>query len=175
MYYPTPTFTKKPPSTVFGILHSNATFHWIFEFGSDQDWVFFEQISWGRTDGFTNRIRNRYLTVEKDGSLFINHRLPSPLKDRLFVTGNVSRNGCNLKFVLKNVTWSDQRTTYGCNALVYGDVFRSGPIELVIQGKAHLFLCVKLSFYKSDHPRSLPHKISVRRDLFKSQFIFNIN
>ena len=137
--YPTAKFTKKPPSTVFGILHSNVTFHWILEFGGDEDWDLFEDIVWGRAgpDG-DPRIRCKYITVYKEGYHSINEGLPSPLKDRLFVTGNVSRNGCNLKFVLKNVTWSDERTTYSCLATVEGILFWSGPIELVIQGKAHL-------------------------------------
>ena len=136
-------------------------------FGSYYEWQSFEEIVWGRTDGYL--MRNGYIAVYKDGSYLINTYLPSPLKDRLFVKGNVSRNGCNLKFVLKNVTWPDDRITYGCQAIIDGYDFRSGPIELVIQGKAHLFMCVKLSFYKCDHPRSLPHKISVQRDLFKQK------
>ena len=115
-------------------------------FGSDQDWDFFSEIQWGRTDG--DRMRNKYITVYKDGSNKINADLKSPFKDRLFVTGNVSRNGCNLKFVLKNVTWSDELVTYGCKAELSGDDVRSGPIKLVIRGEAHPFMmCVKLSFY----------------------------
>lgn len=79
------------------------------------------------------------------------------------MTGNVSRNGCNLKFVLKNVTWSDERITYACLADLSGDSHKSGPIELDIQGEAHLFYDFCKIVVLCDHPRSLPHKISVQK------------
>ena len=88
---------------------------------------------------------NKYITVYPGGSHSINKVLDSSFKDRLFVTVNVSRNGCHLKFVLKNVTWSDEGKTYGCEAeFENGDEFMSGPIEIVIQGKAHRFYVCKI-------------------------------
>jgi len=130
--HPGTKFTQEPPGKVFGNLGYDVSFHWKFAFGDDQDWADFEEIFWGRTDN-NDKIRNKYIAVGKNGKISYNRRLAPSLQSQLAVTGNVSRRGCDLVFVLNNVSSSDELTTYGCTAIVYGDAFRSGPITLVIQ------------------------------------------
>ena len=132
--HPGTKFTREPPPTVFGNLGSDVTLHWKFEFGNNQDWDKFEEIFWGETDN-NDRIRNKFITVSKDKKKTYNSKIPSSLQSRLGVTGNISRQGSNLMFVLRNMTRSDALITFGCTAIVYGDDFRSGPIKLAIQGK----------------------------------------
>ena len=131
--HPGTKFTQQPPSKVFGNLGYDVSFHWKFAFGDDQDWADFEEIFWGRTDN-NNKIRDKYIAVEKNGKISYNRRLVPSLQSRLAVTGNVSRRVCDLVFVLNNVSSSDELITYGCTAIIYGDEFRSGPLTLVIQG-----------------------------------------
>ena len=118
---------------MFGNLGHDVSFHWEFAFGGDQDWADFGEIFWGRTDN-NDKIRNKYITVEKNGKSSYNRALAPSLQSRLAVTGNVSRHGCDLVFVLNNVSSSDELTTYGCTAVIDGDEYRSGPMTLVIQG-----------------------------------------
>jgi len=131
--HPGTKFTQEPPGKVFGNLGYDVSFHWKFAFGDDQDWADFEEIVWGRTEN-NDRITDKYITVYKNEKNSTNSRLPYSLQARLAVSANISRHGCDLVFVLKNVSSSDELTTYGCTAKVYGDNFRSGPITLVIQG-----------------------------------------
>jgi len=127
------TFTEEPPGTVFGNLGSDVTFHWKFEFGNDQDWNDFDEIFWGTTDN-NNKIRNKYITVFKNGKTLKNRELSDSLQSRVGVAGNISKHGCNLTFELRNVTRADERITYGCTAKIYGNWYRRGPVILVIQG-----------------------------------------
>ena len=119
---------------MFGNLGSDVTFHWKFEFGNNRDWNDFVEIFWGTTDN-NNKIRNKYITVNKNGKTSKNRGLSDSLQSRLGVVGNISEHGCNLTFELRNVTRADERTTYGCTADIVGDDYRSGPITLDIQGK----------------------------------------
>ena len=115
------------------------SFHWNFSFENSHNWVHFEEIIWGQTDN-SKRIRDKYLTVKKDGSVETNHELPSSLKSRLNVTKTINQHGCSVHFVLQNVTRSDELSTYGCRGIVHGYDYENGPIRLVIQGKAHFRL-----------------------------------
>ena len=135
-----------PPATVFGVLGSDVYFHWNFSFANSNDWSNFEEIYWGKTDN-NERIRDKYLTVSKDGSVLINDILPPSIKSRLNVTKTINKHGCSVHFVLQSVTLSDELVTYGCTAMVEGDGYKEGPIRLVLRGKAHfrLFLqCLPL-------------------------------
>ena len=126
-------FTQKPPSTLFVPLGSTARFQWEFTFGDATDWSQFEEIVWGKTDN-NDRLRTKYITIEKSGNLF-NPTLHPSVKSRAYWTGNISKQqGCQLVFILKNVSKSDQ-TTYGCRTTVYGEDVRDGPINLVVTGE----------------------------------------
>jgi len=127
-------FAKEPPGTVFGNLGSDVAFHWKFVFGEKQDWDDFEEMFWGRTDN-NDKIRDKYMTVQKSGKTSKNGGLSPSLQARVGVAGNVSEHGCNLTFELRNVTRDDELITYGCTAVIDGYEYRTGPITLVIQGK----------------------------------------
>jgi len=111
-------------------LGSDATFHW--KFALDNDWSDFEEIVFGQTDN-NARIRNKFITVYKNGNTQINRQLPSSLQTRVSVSGNVTQQGCDLVFRLQNVHRTDEQITYGCTAVVWGVWFRSGPVSLVTQ------------------------------------------
>ena len=130
-------FTEEPPSIVFVNLYSDLIFHWKFAFGDDYDFSNFNEIVWGRTNN-DKYIADKYITVHKYNNYTINYQQSNTFQTRLDVTGNITQNECNVKFVLKNVTRSDESSTYGCEADVDGQEFRSGPIRLVIQGKLHV-------------------------------------
>ena len=132
-------FTKEPPDTVYAGLGSDVEFHWEFTFGNSQDWTNFEQIIWGKTDN-NDRIRNKYVTIPASGRWYINPALDDSIKNRVSWTGNISRKGCNLVFILRNVTTSDEMT-YGCTAVVYGEDILNGPKTLVASRKC-LFPCL---------------------------------
>ena len=68
-------------------------------------------------------------TIEK------NLVLSDSLKSRLGATANLSHFGCNVVFVLRNVSRSDVQKTYGCTVNVYGFSFLSGPTRIVVPGK----------------------------------------
>ena len=123
-------FTKEPPGTVFASLSSNAIFSWEFSFGTTQDWRNFEKIVWGKTDA--DQIQNKYITILKNGITAVNPSLSDSFQSRLNWTGNISQNGCQMQFILKNVTKLDETRTYGCTAFVFGQDYRSGPIKLAV-------------------------------------------
>lgn len=140
-------FTKEPPSTLYVPLGSAARFQWGFTFGNSKDWDTFEQIVWGKTDN-NDRLRIKYITIKKSGNLF-NPTLHSSIKTRAYWTGNISQQqGCQLVFILRNVSKSDQ-TTYGCRTTVYGEPVRNGPINLVVTGEcARRIMSLSISMYK---------------------------
>ncbi|XP_022796343.1 protein sidekick-1-like isoform X3 [Stylophora pistillata] len=123
-------FTKEPPGTVFASLSSNAIFSWEFSFGTTQDWRNFEKIVWGKTDA--DQIENKYITIPRSGITAVNPALSDSFQSRLNWTGNISQNGCQMQFILKNVTKLDETRTYGCTAVVLGQDYRSGPIKLAV-------------------------------------------
>ena len=126
-------FTKQPPSTLYVPLGSVARFQWEFTFGDLNDWGHFEEIVWGKTDN-NHHVRTKYITVEKSGNLF-NPTLHPSVKSRANWTGNISQqHGCQIVFILKNVSKSDQ-TTYGCKTTIWGEDVRNGPVNLVITGE----------------------------------------
>ena len=125
-------FTKEPPSTLYVPLGSDARFRWEFAFGDSKDWNDFEEIVWGRT--FKGRLRTKYITIEKVGNRF-NPTLDAAVTSRARWTGNISQQwGCQIVFILNNVSKSDQ-TTYGCRATVWGEDVRNGPVNLVVTGE----------------------------------------
>lgn len=131
--HPGTKFTKEPQSTVFASLGSDATFPWKFTFGNLNDWSDFEQIFWGETDNVGN-IQRKYISVQKNGKTTFNPVLKDSFKSRVDWTGNISQHGCQVQFILRNVTKSDEAVTYGCTAIVLGDDDESGPIKLVVLG-----------------------------------------
>nr|XP_058971306.1 hemicentin-2-like [Pocillopora verrucosa]XP_058971307.1 hemicentin-2-like [Pocillopora verrucosa]XP_058971308.1 hemicentin-2-like [Pocillopora verrucosa]XP_058971309.1 hemicentin-2-like [Pocillopora verrucosa] len=124
-----PKFTKEPPITVSASLGSSAIFSWDFSFGTS---LKFERIIWGETDTNRNQIRNKYITIFKDRREAFNSDLDDSLTSRLSWAGNISKHGCQVEFILKNVTKLDETATYGCVAYVDGLVYRSGPIKLAV-------------------------------------------
>ena len=110
-------------------LGSSAIFSWDFSFGTS---VKFERIIWGETDTNRNHIRNKYITIFKDRREAVNSELDHSLKSRLSWAGNISKHGCQVEFILKNVTKLDETATYGCVAYVDGSYYRSGPIKLAV-------------------------------------------
>ena len=126
-------FIKEPPSTLYVPLGSAARFRWEFTFGDTTDWNRFEQIVWGKTDN-NDRIRTKYITIKKDGNKF-NPILDASVTSRATRTGNITRQqGCQIVFILKNVSKSDQ-TTYGCTVTIWGEDQRKGPVNLVVTGE----------------------------------------
>ena len=136
--HPGTGFTQQPPNRVFGNLGSDVIFSWTVSFGDQQDRTQFDELYWGKTDN-NDRIRDKYQTVNKDGTVLINSNLqPRSLQFRLRVNKTINQKKCSVQFVLRNVTRLDALITYGCTAVIYGEDFRSGPINIVIQGKIHL-------------------------------------
>ena len=126
-------FTKEPPSTLYVPLGSAARFRWEFAFGDPKDWNDFEEIVWGKTDN-NDRIRTKYITIEKIGNSF-NPTLDASVTSRAKWTGNITQQqGCQIVFILENVSKSDQ-TTYGCRTTVWGEDTRNGPVNLVVTGE----------------------------------------
>ena len=126
-------FTKKPPSPLYVPLGSAARFQWEFTFGDSTDWSNFYEIAWGKTDG-SKDVRPKYIAIKKTGNLF-NPILGQSVKSRAHWTGNISQQqGCQVVFILTNVSKSDQ-TTYGCNIDLSGEYERSVPISLVVTGE----------------------------------------
>ncbi|KAL9965831.1 hypothetical protein ACROYT_G029682 [Oculina patagonica] len=125
-------FTKEPPRTVYAPFGGDAAFQWGFAFGNSFDWSKFEEIVWGKTDK-NDHIRTKYITIVKGGNGGFNPTLHDSIKTRAYWTGNITyQNGCQLVFILRNVTKLDQ-TTYGCTTTIFGENVRSGPINLVVQ------------------------------------------
>ena len=110
-------------------LGSSAIFSWDFSFGTS---VKFERIIWGETDTNRNQIRNKYITIFEDRTEAFNSVLDDSLKSRLRWAGNISKHGCQVEFILKNVTKLDETDTYGCVAYVDGQEYGSGPIKLAV-------------------------------------------
>ena len=126
-------FTKEPPSTLYVPLGSAARFQWKFTFGDSTDWHKFEEIVWGKTEN-NDRVRTKYITIEKRGNLF-NPTLHPSIKSRANWTGNISQQqGCQMVFILKNVSKSDQ-TSYACKTTIWGQDIRNGPVYLVVIGE----------------------------------------
>ena len=131
--HPGTKFTKEPPSTLYVPLGSAARFRWEFAFGDSTDWGNFEEIVWGKTDN-SDRLRTKYITIEKNGNSF-NPTFHAPVASRATWTGIISQQqGCQIVFILKNVSTSDQ-TTYGCRVTVWGEDVRNGPVNLVVTGE----------------------------------------
>lgn len=126
------TFTQEPLPEVFGNLGSDTIFHWTFSCADATDWNNFEEILWATLD--KAHVKDKYITVFKNGSHATNYQLPPPLQSRLGVAINMSNYNYSLDFVLKKVTREDAKSTYGSRA-----VFRDGsrrlskPITLVIR------------------------------------------
>ena len=126
-------FTKEPPNTLYVPLGSAARFQWELTFGDSKDWSNFEEIIWGKTDN-NDHLRTKYIVIEKRGLLF-NPTLHPSVSSRAHWTGNISQHqGCQIAFILKNVSKPDQ-TTYGCSATIWGESLRNGPVNLVVTGK----------------------------------------
>ena len=130
-------FTKEPPSTLYVPLGSDARFRWEFTFGDATDWSNFEEIAWGTTDN-NDYLRTKYIFFEKVGNF--NPRFFASLTSRANWAGSISQQqGCQMVFILKNVSKSDQ-TTYGCSVTIWGENVRNGPVNLVVTGEcAYLF------------------------------------
>ena len=102
-------------------------------FGDSKDWNDFEEIAWGKTDN-NDHLLTKYITIEKRGNLFY-PTLHASVKSRAKWTGNISQQqGCQIVFILNNVSKSDQ-TTYGCRTTVWGEEVRHGPVNLVVTGE----------------------------------------
>ena len=126
-------FTKEPPSTLYVPLGSDARFRWEFTFGDSTDWSNFEQIVWGKTDN-NDRLRTKYITIKNVGNRFYT-TFYAPVTSRAKWAGNISQQqGCQMVFILKNVSKLDQ-TTYGCRVTVWGEDVRNGPVNLVVTGE----------------------------------------
>ena len=126
-------------------LGSSAIFSWDFSFGNLGDWNDFEKIVWGETDK-NDRILDNYITIWKSGSVEKNPKHHNSFKSRLSWARNISQHGCQVEFILKNVTKSDETRTYGCTAYVSGTDYRSGPIKLAVLSEyehSQLFFSVK--------------------------------
>jgi len=127
-------FTKEPPSPLYVSLGSTARFQWEFTFGDSTDWSNFDEMFWGKRDG--GILRPKYITIVKSGNGdLLNPILDHSVSSRANWTGNISQQlGCQVVFILKNVSKSDQ-TTYGCNIDISGEDRESGPISLVVTGE----------------------------------------
>lgn len=122
-------FTKTPPNPLYVPLGSTARFKWEFTFGDSKDWGKFFQIIWGKTDNSYSHMRTKYITVVKDGGIFFNSALDYSIRSRAKWNGNISQQqGCQIEFLLKNVSKSDQ-TTYGCTTDLAGEPVKDGPIK----------------------------------------------
>ena len=107
--------------------------------------------SYGGKQITTNISLTKYITIQKDKTWVVNRGLSDSIKSRVNWTGNVTEHGCQVVFILRNVTKSDEISTYGCTAEVNGDENRSGPIKLVLYGK-------NANSYPSDvQANSYPH------------------
>lgn len=128
-------FTKEPPSPLYVPLGSAARFQWEFTFGDSTDWSDFDEIFWGKTYG-SQDVRPKYITIVKSGNGdLLNPILDHSVSSRANWTGNISQQlGCQVVFILKNVSKSDQ-TTYGCKTDISGEYRQSGPISLVVTGE----------------------------------------
>ena len=127
-------FTKEPPSTLYVPLGSAARFRWEFVFGNSKDWNDFEQIVWGKTDNNVY-ILTKYITIDVNSGNLFNPTLHASVKSRAYWAGNCSRQqGCQIVFILNNVSKSDQ-TTYGCTTVIWGEDVRKGPVNLVVTGE----------------------------------------
>ena len=126
-------FTKEPPSTLYVPLGSAAMFQWEFTFGDSKDWRDFEQIVWGKTDN-NGYLSTKYVAIDKVGNLF-HPTLHFSVRSRAYWNANIcQQQGCQMVFILKNVSKSDQ-TTYGCRVTVWGEYVSNGPVNLVVNGK----------------------------------------
>ena len=126
-------------------LGSSAIFSWDFSFGNLADWNDFEKIVWGQTDK-NDRILDNYITIWKSGSVEKNPKHHNSFKSRLSWARNISQHGCQVEFILKNVTKLDETATYGCEAYVDGLYYRSGPIKLAVLSEyEHSQLVLNLS------------------------------
>lgn len=126
-------FTKEPQSPLYVPLGSAARFQWEFTFGDSNDWRSFDEIFWGRTDGYET-VWPKYITIKKFGNLS-NPILDDSVKSRAHFAGNISQQqGCQVVFILTNVSKSDQ-ATYGCHIDISGVLEKSDPISLVVTGE----------------------------------------
>ena len=129
-------FTKEPPKTLYVPLGSAARFHWVFTFGDATDWKYFDEIIWGKTDN-NIYLTTKYITLEKRNHF--NLIVDSSVISRARWIGNITQQqGCQIVFILENVSKSDQ-ITYGCSVSVWGEKIRSGPIRLVVIGECAQF------------------------------------
>ena len=72
--------------------------------------------------------------IDKVGNLF-HPTLHFSVRSRAYWNANIcQQQGCQMVFILKNVSKSDQ-TTYGCTIVVWGVHVRNGPVNLVVTGK----------------------------------------
>ena len=114
-------------------LGSSAIFSWDLSFGTSDR---LGGIIWGETVTNRDNIRNKYITIVKDRrdafNPVVNPHLDDTLKSRLSWAVNTSKHGCQIDFILKNVTKLDKTRTYGCTAIAYGSYYRSGPIKLAV-------------------------------------------
>lgn len=138
---------KEPEKTLFVDLGSNATFRWECNFGSEEDWTNFEQVFWGaETDNYGN-IGNKFLTVDSKENVWSNPKVPGSVISRAVWSGTLSRERCQLDFLLKNAIYTDDGT-YGCIGVVYGETFKSSPIRLIVLGKCKQnILSQELTYY----------------------------
>lgn len=126
-------FTKEPPSPLYVPLGSAARFQFEFTFGDSKDWNDFYEIFWGRKYDSKN-VRPKYITIQKHGNLS-NPTLHDSVKSRAHFAGNISQQlGCQVVFILTNVSKSDE-STYGCNIDFSGVDEPSDPINLVVTGE----------------------------------------
>ena len=126
-------FTKEPPSTLYVPLGSAARFRWEFTFGDSFDWNNFQEIVWGKTDNY-DRLTTKYITIEKIRNL-LNPTIDASVTSRARWTGNITQQqGCQIVFILKNVSKSDQ-TTYGCRVTIFREDVRNGPVDVVVTGE----------------------------------------
>ena len=114
-------------------LGSSAIFSWDLSFGTSDK---FGRIIWGETVTNGDHIQNKYIVISKDRrdafNSVVNPKLDDTLKSRLSWAGNTSKHGCQIDFILKNVTKLDKTRTYGCTAKADGLDYRIGPIKLAV-------------------------------------------
>ena len=122
---------------VYGIQGSNVTFHWTLAFANNtDDWKNFVELVWGTTQHKDyEEIDNKYVTVNKKKKIK-NSQLDASVKSRVDATlSNCSQSCCDVIFVIRSVTKTDEAYFYYCIAQIGFDSYvKSGPISLVISG-----------------------------------------
>ena len=123
-------FNKAPPTPSHARVGSNASFHWGFTFGNQNDQSQFLELIWG-TKLYDNdkNIHNKYLTITNVGEVRPNTKLSRSLINRLHWIGDIRKRGGT--FVLSDVRLSDEKL-YACE-LDLGLSTHNDPIVSVVR------------------------------------------